>query len=112
MRRLTYLRCKRETRRLRAGVMAIAAQSGDAMSTASTVRYIQRGATVPTIAVFAALWDHNSDLPMNSSTASGLPPLATEAAVIAVLRYVLSRHVTARVTEWHVRRDNYVVAAV
>src|SRR5689334_15844130 len=43
---------------------------------------------------------------------SDVPPLASEDAVIAVVRHALGRQLRARVTEWHVRRDNYVVAAV
>lgn len=49
---------------------------------------------------------------MNPSPAAGFPLMASEEAVIAVLRHVLSRQLTAHVTEWHVRRENYVVAAV
>ncbi len=44
--------------------------------------------------------------------ASGFPPWASEDAVIAVVRHAMRREVIAHVTEWHVRRENYVVTAV
>jgi aminoglycoside phosphotransferase (APT) family kinase protein len=49
---------------------------------------------------------------MKPSTRSDFPLLASEDAVIAVVRHVLRQQLCARLTEWHVRRHNYVVAAV
>lgn len=48
---------------------------------------------------------------MSSSTPSGHPPLYSEEAVIELVRQAVGSQ-SPRVTEWHVRRENYVVAAV
>jgi hypothetical protein len=50
---------------------------------------------------------------MSSSTNSDFPPLTSEEAVLGVVRRALSRgRLSAHVTDWYVRRDSYVVAAV
>jgi len=49
---------------------------------------------------------------MKPSTESDVPPLASEDAVLAVVRHALRQQLRAHVTEWHIRRQNYVVAAV
>src|SRR5690242_6745562 len=50
---------------------------------------------------------------MTSSKNSDVPLLPSGEAVLAVVRRALSRgRLSAYVTDWYVRRDNYIVAAV
>jgi Ser/Thr protein kinase RdoA (MazF antagonist) len=49
---------------------------------------------------------------MSPRFASGSPSLSSETAVIEVVRQAVGAHASVRVHDWHVRRDNYVVASV
>lgn len=53
-----------------------------------------------------------STRPMRSRSASSLPPLHSERAMLEVMRELFGSGVAARVVEWHVRRPSYAVASV
>jgi hypothetical protein len=49
---------------------------------------------------------------MSLESALNFPPLASERSVVEVVRGAIGSQTAVSLNEWHVRRDNYVVASV